>query len=303
MTRLRPLIAIVAAAVVLGGCIRPSSLPASAAAADTPAPAVASSTQDGLVLTFTIDPVAVQVGEVVAAGVSLSNDGAGPIRYIRTACGLPATVELSLTDPKEPIGRTWDGITGTFKDYALTKASAPGAPVALSPRSVQFGAVCDGDPSIEVLEPGKAISGAISGQIEFGDGVPAPPGPVQLVATAIYTTAPPAEQPPTGGALGQSSVAMTSVLAEGVVSLTGSDRPVSAGQALDAVLANEQFSGWLQEQPASTWSGANIWLDGAGWHVELFREIGVQRNFALAYIDPSTGQVSKVDICRAPCKR
>jgi hypothetical protein len=41
------------------------------------------------------------------------------------------------------------------------------------------------------------------------------------------------------------------------------------------------------------------WLDGAGWHVELFREIAVQRDFALAYIDPSTGGLEGGHLPRA----
>ncbi len=39
---------------------------------------------------------------------------------------------------------------------------------------------------------------------------------------------------------------------------------VTAGQAIDALLSNQRFTNWLTEQPASTWSVANVWLQNPG---------------------------------------
>jgi len=41
---------------------------------------------------------------------------------------------------------------------------------------------------------------------------------------------------------------------------------------------------------------------GPNWELDLFREQGVPRNFALAFVDPFTGAV-KVNFCEAPCSR
>jgi hypothetical protein len=79
--------------------------------------------------------------------------------------------------------------------------------------------------------------------------------------------------------------------------------PMSAGLAIDAALADTKFTTWLEKQPSRTWSGANLWLDAQGWHVELFREVGVPRSFGRVTVQPVTGQTVVVDICTDPCGR
>jgi hypothetical protein len=69
---------------------------------------------------------------------------------------------------------------------------------------------------------------------------------------------------------------------------------------------------WLTEQPESTWSQVNMLLGnfvatsvvpaGPSWELDLFREQGGPRNFALAFVDPFTGAV-KVNLCEVPCSR
>jgi len=77
---------------------------------------------------------------------------------------------------------------------------------------------------------------------------------------------------------------------------------VTAGQAVDALLGDKRFRAWLSEQPASTWSVANVVLlnygpaqgivpAGPSWEVDLFREIGVPRTAAIGFVDPFTGEL------------
>jgi hypothetical protein len=42
---------------------------------------------------------------------------------------------------------------------------------------------------------------------------------------------------------------------------------------------------------------------GASWDIELFRERGVPRNWAIAYVDPFKSVVRSVTYCNSPCDR
>ena len=89
---------------------------------------------------------------------------------------------------------------------------------------------------------------------------------------------------------------------------------VGAGQALDAMLADEKFAAWLGEEAKGTWSTANVFLmnygaaqgivpAGPSWEIDLFREVGVPRNWAIGYVDPFTGRLRNLTFCKAPCDR
>jgi hypothetical protein len=85
-------------------------------------------------------------------------------------------------------------------------------------------------------------------------------------------------------------------------------RLASEGEVIDAVLADRRFATWLDQQPESTWSTANVyiedWLKGAPqWQVELFREIDVPRNYAIGAVDPFTGKLESLRFCNDPCLR
>ena len=103
--------------------------------------------------------------------------------------------------------------------------------------------------------------------------------------------------------------------AEGLVRVEGEPpRLVSAGQAVDALLADERFASWLPLQPPTTWSNANLFLQsmpaaagivpaGPTWEIDLFREVGVPRNWAIGFVDAFTGQLRNLAFCNDPCDR
>ena len=89
---------------------------------------------------------------------------------------------------------------------------------------------------------------------------------------------------------------------------------LSIGQAVDAMLGDQRFAVWLATMPARTWSGTNVFLSnngkaegivpaGPSWEVDLFREVGVPRNWAIGFVQPFTGEVRKLTFCNAPCDR
>ena len=103
--------------------------------------------------------------------------------------------------------------------------------------------------------------------------------------------------------------------AEGSIRVAGdAPRVVTAGGALDALLADARFAAWLPLQPSATWSGANLFLQsspgvsgnvppGPNWEIDLFREMGVPRNWAIGYVDAFSGEVRNLAICNDPCDR
>ena len=89
---------------------------------------------------------------------------------------------------------------------------------------------------------------------------------------------------------------------------------VSAGEAVDAVLNDLHFVHWLEAQPVATWSNANLMLQshptaegivpaGPTWAVELFREVGVPRHWAIAHVNAISGELIRIDYCDIPCGR
>jgi hypothetical protein len=99
----------------------------------------------------------------------------------------------------------------------------------------------------------------------------------------------------------------------GHIEIVGSaSRLLSKGQVIDAALSSPQFASWLGEEPSSTWSIINVVLQddgptaympaGPSWLIEVFRERGVPRSLAMAFIDPYTGAL-QMNTCESPCSR
>ncbi len=94
----------------------------------------------------------------------------------------------------------------------------------------------------------------------------------------------------------------------------GDQRLKSPGQVIDALLADKAFSKWLAKEPKRTWSNTNLFLlswpkhegiipKGPSWEIDLFREVGVPRQWAIAFVDPFDATVRSVTYCNVPCDR
>jgi len=76
----------------------------------------------------------------------------------------------------------------------------------------------------------------------------------------------------------------------------------------------QKFASWLGQRPASTWSNGqslhvqharrtSILPKGAFWDIDLFREVGVPRNWAIAAINPFDASLISIHYCDIPCDR
>ena len=218
--------------------------------------------------------------------------------------------------PLDPAGRDWDGIEGTFKHYSLTQGYREGGAPMSQPGWVYGNATPCKDPSPDtMLEPGGSLTDSMTWSALLVKGVPALPGDVAFNVSIAHdpSGAPPSHPLGYKGPLASWFKTYQQLTVTGTIRIVGDAPPVlSAGQAIDAMLADQRFTSWLAEQPASTWSVANVFLQNPGkaqgivpagpsWDVELFREVeGVARNRAIGYVDPYSGKVLSLTFCYPP---
>jgi hypothetical protein len=271
-------------------------------------------TDGGLSLTVTSEARDVAPGGRITFDLVIRNDRSVPVE-LAGPCGAP-TMSARVPVPVEPAGRTWNGISGAFKTFALTQGLGPIDHPEATSRSVDVLPTClEIGPAM--LAPGASTRASFTWTVELIEGVPAPPGeiPVSFSVPHDPTGGPPSRPPDDTGPIGSWSRMYDVLTVAGVVQVVG-DAPkiVTAGQALDAILADSRFVKWLGEKPKSTWSVANLFLInygaaqgivpvGPSWEIDLFREFGVPRNWAIGFVDPFTGKLSNLTFCNVPCDR
>jgi len=280
-----------------------------------PADGPLSATDDGLVMTVAMGGTQVETGEVLVATVTIENQRPEPVVLGLDGCGAPASIRVLVPVPLEPFGRTWEGPAGAFKDMALATGGG-GTPVA-DPHWV-YGRppACHTNRTQLTLPSGATIETTIDWTAAIVKGVPAPVGDAPFVITVAHDPSPPPTPAPTPFKCCVGSWVLTyeELTVGGTVSITGNPpRILSAGQALDAILEDDRFLAWFRRQPASTWSVTNLFLANEGpagiipagpnWEVDLFREVGVPRNWAIGFVDPFDGTVRQLSFCNDPCDR
>jgi hypothetical protein len=290
----------------------PRSPPAKAtlAAPDSSAPGATEAiplvvTADGLTMTVRVTTPTVAVGGHVGIGVKVENARTTPVEH-SVQCDAQVTATAALPVPLAPAGREWDGIAARFKGYVLIQGMGPGAVPADAPITVHAPAFpCAGFDGEAILEPGGVIEETLSLPTDLVEGVPAAPGSYELEVLFLYD-----RQPLAGGMVKYEQLRLTDDF-----TVEGPIPPVLSGaQAIDSMLAEPRFAAWLARMPSTTWTNANLFLehgDGQGnvvprgttWSVELFRENGVPRNWAIGHVDPFTGAVRNLTICDNPCDR
>jgi hypothetical protein len=330
-------VSIVVVAVVVGGSKvdRPRGSPApSAASSDTTAVEPSSSvapagsvdpthleaTDKGLTLTVDLDRAEVAPGGTVTATATIRNGRATPVIVGADQCGAAVAMTGSVQTPTDPEGRTWDGIAGDFKSFALSNAMGPGGGPAADARVTYArlaAAVCREGSMEQTLAAGASETVDLTWAAEIVAGVPALPGDVQFSIVAGHDPAGQAPSYPPGyrGPLASWFRTWQQLEVKATVRIVGdAPRILSLGEAVDAMLGSRHFRSWLALQPKRTWSGTNVFLQnngkaagivpaGPSWEVDLFREIGVPRNWAIGFVDPTSGKVLSLEICNNPCFR
>ena len=273
---------------------------------------------DGLSLTVTLDRRTIAPGQVVTFTATFRNDGNVPMDYPVPWCGGAASASVSVALPHQPVGKRWSGIAQVFKDYVLTEAYGPGGVPALEPITKDVPAAPCRDGQFEdLLQPGGAIMSRMPWKAEIVPDVAALAGTVPFTVTAGYDrqNGPPSYPPDYKGPRGSWFPIYKQLAVTGTVEIVGDGRPLAGpGEVIDSILANRKFANWLTEQPRETWSNANLFLTsstqgegiipaGPSWELDLFREMGVPRHWAIAFIDPFDASVRSVTYCDIPCDR
>lgn len=317
------ILALLVAGLVAGACASPTpptNLATSPPAATDPAgaepgrPIVGS--QDGLTVSAIFNRGSVEPGGTITIDVSVRNGRTTPAIVAIGTCGAPVRLVADVAVPWEPQGRTWDGIAGEFKQYALLRGLGGGGVPANQALQVEAkGQACPLEPGEVTLLPGETNGKRLTWTAAIVDGVPALPGPVPIHLGLSYDRPDPLPTPDCNPICGMRVIPWKSQSVDGALRVDGNGpRVVTAGEALDAMLGDPQFEAWLPLQPSSTWSNANLFLQslpsGAGiipagstWEIDLFREVGVPRNWAIGFVDAFTGGVRNLTFCNNPCDR
>jgi hypothetical protein len=271
-------------------------------------------TDHDLTLTVSFAPIEVAPGGSLRIDIVVRNDRLVPV-VLAGPCGDPS-MSAMVPVPVHPVGRDWIGIAGRFKAFALKQGLGPIDHPEATVRSLDAIVTCDSRGS-DTLGPGGSVSATLRWTAEFVKGIPVPPEDIP-VSIGIGHASPggPSGHPPDVNGSTESDLRIYQRLAvDGVIHVVGAaPRLVTAGQAVDALLADRRFAAWLGEKPMSTWSGANLFLidygaaqgivpAGPSWEIDLFREVGVPRNWAIGFVDPFTGRLSKASYCNIPCDR
>lgn len=258
---------------------------------------------DNLRMTVTAATDRVASGGELDLAISVQNVGASPVSLASWECGAPISVEATLEAPTNAGRDLADPLEAELRALAVTKpdANEVGAGVITRPPEC---AAPDGQQAIgdQQLTVGQELHAATPWRAELVDGVPAAVGDVTLTVRVAYRESGMEEAPY------QPLVATTTL----VVS-DGEEGPISAAQALDAVLSEKKFAVWLRAAPSSSWTAANVFLQNLGsgdngivpagpsWEVDVFRAVDGARQWAIAFVDPATGQVRSVNLCEREC--
>lgn len=263
----------------------------------------------GLKLVATFDRMEVAAGGTVTVALSIENTRSTDVVFEEPCETEAMTVELRV--PVEPIGREWDGIAAAFKTFALEEST--GSPIESSIRApVRTTAAMQSCHAVKTAISGTGVPTTIIGAgatyetvltwtAEIVRGVPALTGSAPYSIKVLYDLE----------STGQLIKAETLGVTGSITVMDGARSAISAGEALDAALADPQFIAWLDQHPQAAWVNANLFLQPAAvgvdqlpavpyWDIELYRE---PRNWALLYVDVQSGEVLGRTFCDIPCDR
>jgi hypothetical protein len=265
------------------------------------------------------DRLKVAPGGTIDVTATFRNGTRHPIDLAGSRCGTGFSGSATVDQPHGAEGRTWSGIQQTFKDFVLKDGLGPGAVRALAPLRTQFRMETCAEEFVmsSELAAGESLTAKGQWKAEIIPGVDALPGPVPFTMSVGYDqqNGPPSYPPDYQGVRGSWSPAFKQLAVDGTFDVAGDPRPLaSPGEIIDGLLADETFASWLALQPASTWSGANLFLyswpnesevfpKGVFWDIELFRENGVPRNYMIASVDPFDARLMKAYYCDSACVR
>jgi hypothetical protein len=232
--------------------------------------ATASAIRDGITITLSIDRDSLETGQQLRARVRVRNHTAEPILWWGGSCRLDGTLVVEPDAQVEPDhGLAWAGDAGRLKARLVS-----GSTVLLPPdASIDLDGLADrGDPSscrfdrgFNVLGPGEELASEAAWRAVDLIGAPLPPGSY-VVRASFPRLGPEIALDP---ALIDRARDLAPVVVEMPFSLAGSGPEMTAGQAVDRLLANPGTDRWLAVNPERTWLATTLRWDGGRWLVEL----------------------------------
>lgn len=313
MKQLALLVAVIVVLVACGSAASPvvptgSAEPGSAGPPFPSAAATFNAENNGLKLFAAFDRLIVEAGGDLTVELSLHNTRSTDVSFSEP-CYMDAMI-VEIPNPVEPIGREWDGIARSFKEYALEQStgsrieSSIREPLKTMALASPCHAPSEGVPGLErqTIPAGETYGTTLTWSAEFVKDLPAGPGEMPFSIEVQHDIEP----------VGAGMFKAETLAVDGTITvLPGGPKAVSAGQALDAAIGDPEFAAWLAKQPRDSWQNTNLYLQPPAvgvdalpivpnWSVELFR---VPRNFAILYVDASNGTVLKRIICDTPCDR
>ena len=268
-----------------------------------------------------LDSDVIAPGGTVVATATVRNDRPGAVTLGSAWCSSAVDMAARFAIPTEPVGRTWGGIEGEWKEFALTSGLAPGGGPADEGVTIHGTSGPGCDPVERTLGSGESLTVRSLLTADIVDGVPAAPGEVPVEITVLHDPVdpPPRPAPASGPPLPHFGLRMgptwSQLAVRASIRIEGeAPHVLSLGEAVDALLVDRRFATWLATMPAYTWSVSNVFLGnngkaegiapaGPSWELNLFREAGVARNWAIGFVDPFSGQVLNLAFCNVPCDR
>lgn len=245
-----------------GGCTSPPSNGPEAWLSDPARTAVAS--QDGIRLVLAVRNDQPALYEAVVVRVEVSNQGPGAALYRGGGCGLVEHLRIAPRQPQKlTAGAEWSGDAALLKEAAVSPALSSfldlGMPQTSPPTT------CNSDLRIEELPAGETLRLDAAWDANDLNGAPVPAGSYELKATFPFI-----QRENQGPSLTPDRpFASHPIIAELPVRLPEAGIEITAVEAMDAILANEQFSSWLESAPAARWVDPLLrWSDGS-WRFSL----------------------------------
>ena len=278
----------------------------------TPSPTGIVAAIDGVSITVRVDPNPVLRGADVTFVATLRNDRGTAADYSPGDCAF-ARLRGTFPIPWYPTGRAWTGQEGWFKDFVLNNAYGPGAVAAWAPIVVDLSSTpCDESTSAEpLLMPGEERTADFSRAVENALRTNPHAGTMAFSITAQIDRQkdPPTIEPGYTGIPPRFFPVYLNLTAEGVLAIDGAATDlVTAGEAIDVLLANNEFAMWLNGQSPGTCETANLFLtdgpppdDHVVWLIQLMCETGVPRHDGVGWVDAETGEIRRLEVCEPAC--
>jgi hypothetical protein len=243
----------------------PSATPVPSPATPIPAdPIEATVESEGISVTLALERDRIRAGDPLRFVIRAVNDGAGVAVWAGGECNLVSAVRVEGPPvPQEPMGRIWDGDADILKRISISSDRPPGAALTTEQwdRGDREGG-CDSLGGIvdEIPSGGQTDTPGIW-PATTSTGAPVSGG--DYLATATFPFLGRRADTPAHGWSPDDITPITVSVPLVVVPVDGPS--LSAGEAMDVVLADPAFAAWLATLTRERWDGSDLHYEAGQW--------------------------------------